>query len=405
MSFDVVSFRKFFPQLERKVGPNPLIYLDNGASTLKHSKVTDRVNSYNRFESSNVHRGAHHVSRQGTEEYEGARSKVAQFLNASDPREIVFTRGTTESVNLVASILEQEVNAGDEVVITPFEHHSNIVPWQVLCEKRGAFLKVVPFDKEKGVTLEAFKSSLSEKTKIAAFIHYSNSFGQKLAVENFVEECGKLNIFTLIDGAQALLAEKVDVQKIGCDFYAFSGHKVYGPYGIGVLYGKAELLEKLPPYQTGGSMIDRVTFEKTTYADIPQKYEAGTPNIAGAIGLGEALRAVEDSDVSAGHDYVVQLRQKMKDSLQSLAKTTVYDFESDSYTGVLSFNVDGAHSSDVGTLLDKYGIAVRAGHHCTQPLMELMGVSGTVRASLAPYNTIDDVNALIESMRKVEDFF
>ena len=405
MTFEVDNFRKGFPQLERMMGPNRLIYFDCGASSLKHSKVTDRVNTYNRFETSNVHRGAHHTSRQGTENYEGARQTLQKFINAEKSEEIVFTRGTTEGINFVASVLTNQLRPGDEILITPFEHHSNIVPWQMLCEKTGAKLKVAPFDQYTGMSLETFQGSVTEKTKVAAFIYYSNSFGNRFPVEKMVESCHSRGILTLIDAAQAMLTETVDVQKIGCDFLVFSGHKMYGPYGIGVLFINQRHLNSLPPYQGGGSMIDRVTFEKTTYAEAPQKFEAGTPNISGAIGLGEAAKVIMEEDMLAMHRHVLNLRKKLIQGLITREKIDFYEFPGDDHTGVVSFNVKGSHSSDVGTLLDKYGYAVRAGHHCTQPLMDLIGISGTVRVSFAPYNTLEEVENFLKTLDKVEEFF
>lgn len=405
MSFDVQTFRKSFPQLERTMGPSKLVYLDSGASSLKHSQVTDRVNSYNRFESANVHRGAHQTSRQGTENYEGARQRIQKFINASSEKEVVWTRGTTEGVNFIASGLETYLQKGDEILITSFEHHSNIVPWQVLCEKTGAQLVVADFDAKNGLNLENFKSKISPKTKLASFIHYSNSFGNRMPVEEMVEVCKAQGVLTLVDSAQAVLTEKIDVQKIGCDFLVFSGHKMFGPYGIGVLYIRQDRFDLIPPYQTGGSMIDRVTFEKTTYAEPPQKYEAGTPNVAGAIGLGEAANLILNMGLAEAHQHVLDLRGQLLDGLRSRGFIEVYNFESRDYTGVVSFNVKGAHSSDVGTLLDKYGFAVRAGHHCTQPLMDLLGVPGTVRVSMAPYNTQKEIHDFLTTLDKVEEFF
>jgi cysteine desulfurase / selenocysteine lyase len=403
--FSSSHFRKFFPQLERKIGLNPFIYFDNGASTLKHNLVTDRINTYNRFETSNVHRGAHMVSRQGTVEFENARSLVKKFINSKNECEIIFTKGTTEGINLVASVIENLINENDEILITPFEHHSNIVPWQILCQKKKAKLKIVPFDPIQGLTFENFKNSITEKTRICSMIQYSNSFGQRLPIEQMISECRKHNILTLVDGAQTPITEEIDVQKLNCDFFVFSGHKMFGPYGIGILYGRKDLLEALPPYQTGGSMIDRVTFEKTTYADLPQKYEAGTPPISGAIGLGVAIQSIFEMNIKEAHNYVFQLRKLLIEGLKTINSCELYEFPSESYAGIVSFNIKGAHPSDVGTLLDKYGIAVRTGHHCTQPLMDLMGIKGTVRASLAPYNSEFEIDYFVKTLKKVEEFF
>lgn len=405
MSFQYEQFRKSFPQLERKMGPSPLIYLDSAASTLKHSDVTDRINGFNRFEVSNVHRGAHQVSRQSTEFYEDGRKKIQEFVNATSETEIVFTRGTTEGVNLVANILESQMEPGDEILITPFEHHSNLVPWQILCEKRKCQLKIIPFDAKNGINIDDFKNSLTAKTRLVAMVYYSNSFGNRLPVDKMVEECRNRGILTLVDAAQAVLTEKIDVQKLTCDFLCFSGHKMFGPYGIGVLYGKKAVLEKRPPYQTGGSMVDRVTFEKTTFANIPQKFEAGTPNITGVIGLATVVNVVKAMNLPAAHKYVLELREQVLAGLRKIENCTIYDFTATDYCGVVSFNIKGSHPTDVGTLLDKYGIAVRAGHHCTQPLMGILGIPGTVRISLAPYNTSSEIEYFLNTLTKVKEFF
>ena len=405
MSFNVESFRKNFPQLERTMGPRKLVYLDSGASSLKHSLVTDRVNSYNRFETANVHRGAHQTSRQGTESFEGARKSLQQFINADSASVVVWTRGTTEGINFIASGLEARLQKGDEILITPFEHHSNIVPWQVLCEKTGASLVVAEFDREVGMTLESFQNGLSDKTKVASMIFHSNSFGNRMPVEEMIKICKQKDVLTVVDAAQTVLTEKIDVQSLNCDFLTFSGHKMFGPYGIGVLFIKKEHFSEIPPYQTGGSMIDRVTFAKTSYAEPPQKYEAGTPNIAGAIGMGEAAKQILVMDLEEAHRHVLNLRNRLYGALREKTNVEVYNFPAEDYAGTLSFNIKGAHCSDVGTLLDKYGFAVRAGHHCTQPLMDLLGIPGTVRVSLAPYNSEDEILELVETLGKIEEFF
>ncbi len=405
MAFDVTNLRKKFPQLEKTFGPRPLVYLDNAASSLKHSDVTDRLNTYNRFETSNVHRGAHLTSRQGTESYEGARQKIQSFINAEKSEEIVFTRGTTEGINLVASCLEDTLQEGDEILLTPFEHHSNIVPWQQLAQKTKAVIKVAEFDRKQGMTLDAFEKALTDKTKIAAFTYYSNSFGNRLPVEKMVEKARSKGAMTLVDAAQAVITERMNVKSLNCDFLVFSGHKMYAPYGIGALYMKESLMESLPPYQTGGSMIDRVQFTETSFAKPPQKFEAGTPNIAGAIALGTAADLLMKTDFKEQHQYVSGLRKALLERLSLENHIKVYNFPSDDYTGVVSFNVQGAHCSDVGTLLDKYGVAVRAGHHCTQPLMDLIGIPGTVRASIAPYNTEEELSFLLGTMEKIKEFF
>lgn len=406
MSFNSKEFRKHFPQLEREVENHSLVYFDNGASTLKHLDVIDRVSTYNKLEVANVHRGAHSLSQWGTEAYEKARESLQKFVGAKDSREIVFTRGTTESINLVANIVaEAMLQKGDEILISPFEHHSNIVPWQMICEKYGCQLKVIAFDPKEGVRINDVVAAMTEKTKLCSFLWYSNSFGNRLPVEDIIKECKKRNIITLVDAAQTALTEKINVDQLGCDFLALSGHKMFAPYGIGALYGRLELLDKLPPYQGGGSMIDRVSFEKTSYAQTPQKYEAGTPNVAGAIGLGLACDVIASMNFADQHKHILSLRKVLKEGLSEISSCEIYDFESSDYSGVLSFNIKGAHPSDIGTLLDKYGVAVRAGHHCTQPLMELLGIEGTVRVSLAAYNTENEVKYFIDTMKKVEGFF
>ena len=405
MSFSPQAFRQNFPQLGQRVNDKALIYFDNAASTLKHAAAINRSHSYNSYEVSNVHRGAHTLSRQGTENYEAARKVVQRFIGAEHDSEIVFTRGTTESINLVASSLSGLLQTGDEIVLSPFEHHSNIVPWQILCEKRGCELKVLDYSNDIHKLSDILQKVISKKTRLVSFLHYSNSLGHRMPVEKMVEICRENQIMTLIDGAQALLSEKVDVKSLGCDFYCFSGHKLFAPYGIGVLYARQSILEKMPPYQSGGSMIDRVTFGKTTYADSPQKFEAGTPNVAGALAMASALNAIEKDGVQNYHKHVDQLRQRLLKGLRAIPICELYEFHADHFCGVVSFNMKGAHSSDVGTLLDKYGVAVRSGHHCCQPLMDLMGIAGTVRASLAPYNTQAEVDFFIETLKKIEEFF
>ena len=405
MIFKVENFRPLFSQLERKKGPISVIYFDNGASTLNLNKVADRVNHYNRFEVSNVHRGNHQISRQSTENYEQARCKLQHFIHARRSEEVIFTSGTTESINLVANSLESKFKEGDEILISSMEHHSNIVPWQVLCEKKSCHLKVIPFDSKTGMTREIFKKNLSKKTKLVSLILYSNSFGNRLPVENIISDCRNHEIFTLIDAAQAPLSQTIDVQKLDCDFLTLSGHKMYGPYGIGILFGRKELLDSMPPYQVGGGMIDRVSFKKTTYGETPQKFEAGTPNIPGAIGLGMAADFIRNQNIDEQHQHVLNMRDSLKKELMKIDSVELYEFESKDYTGTISFNIKGTHPSDVGVLLDKYGVAVRSGHHCNQPLMDLMKLPGTVRVSLAPYNSLKEIDSFLRIIKKVKEFF
>lgn len=405
MAFDPTSLRSSFPALEQKINDNELIYFDNAASTLKHKAVCDRVYNYELYETSNVHRGAHTLSRKGTENYEGARDRIKNFIGAEKSEEIIFVRGTTEGANLVASCLSETFSPGDEILISPFEHHSNIVCWQRICEKKNLKLRVMNFNPKTGIDLEAVENSLSEKTKLMSFLWYSNSFGNRLPVEKLVHMCRDKGIYSFVDAAQATLHEKMNVKDLGCDFLTFSGHKMFAPYGIGALYGRREVLEKMEPYQSGGSMIDRVDYDKTRFADIPQKFEAGTPNISGAIGLGEAVSIVEASPFEEWHSHTQNLRSQLIEALSEIRDIEIYNFPAESYTGVISFNIKGVHSSDVGSLLDQYGIAVRTGHHCTQPLMKAMGIEGTVRVSLAPYNTTKEAEKFAEKMKKVREFF
>ena len=312
MAFNPQDLRQNFPELSIKVNGKDLVYFDNAASTLKHEAVSNRVHDYNKFEASNVHRGAHFLSNQGTENYEAARRQVQKFINAKSADEVIFTRGTTESINLVAaSYCDWELSPGDEIVLSPFEHHSNIVPWQEICKWNEFKIRVIDFDPKYGVTSEAIDKAITSRTGFVSCLWYSNSFGHRLPIEEIISKAKKVGAKTLIDGAQAPLHEKIDVQKLDCDFLAFSGHKMFAPYGIGALYGKTELLEMMRPYQTGGSMIDRVSFKETRYADIPQKFEAGTPNVGGAIGLGKACETISELNIDSWHSHLSKLRDKL----------------------------------------------------------------------------------------------
>ena len=405
MLFPVDEFRKNFPQLTRRIHGHPLVYFDNAASTLQHSRVSDQVDQYNRNQVSNVHRGSHTLSRESTNLYEEARIRVQKFIGASSPEEIIFTRGTTESINLVAHILSlKNLSPSDEILISPFEHHSNTVPWQMVCERVGCSLKVWKAQLGQGFCKKSFLSALSSQTKVCSFLWYSNSFGHGLPVEYMVKECRQRGIHTLIDAAQVPLTEKIDVGMLDTDFLCFSGHKMFAPYGIGILYGRKSLLETLPPYGGGGGMVDRVTFEHTKYGDLPYKYESGTPHIPGAVGLSQAMDIIESLDFKAQHEHTLALRENLQKGLEDLG-VLFYDFESSNYTGVLSFNVPSAHCTDVADLLDGYGVAVRAGHHCNQPIMDVIGVPGTVRVSLTCYNTQKEVDIFLKTIKKVITFF
>ena len=401
--FDVASLRAEFPLLAESVRGKPLVYLDNGATTQKPRAVIDAVSRYYESVNSNVHRGAHYLSDQATADFEGARQAVAEFLNASR-EEIIWTRGTTEAINLVAQCHGREtLKPGDEVLITGMEHHSNIVPWQLACERTGATLKVVPVLADGSLDMQAFHQLLGEQTRIVAVVHVSNSLGTVNPVQQIIDAAHRIGAVTLVDGAQAVSHFPVDVRRLDADFYTFSGHKLFGPTGIGVLYGKQALLESMPPYQGGGEMIEVVTFEKSTWNQLPYKFEAGTPHIAGAIGLGAAIRWLQSQDRDA--------LQAHEQSVLSAAQERAREFPGLKAIGtapnkvsVISFLLDGAHPNDVGQLLDQQGIAVRTGHHCTMPLMDHFGIAGTVRASFSIYNTLDDVERLFAGLEKVTQF-
>lgn len=402
---DVETLRKDFPILATNVRGCPLVYLDNGATTQKPRPVIETIQHYYEFENANIHRGVHYLSMVATEAYEAVREKVRAFLHARETREIVFVRGTTEAINLVAnSYAAPRLQAGDEILITAMEHHSNIVPWQLVCERQQARLRVIPITDTGELVLDAIPNLLSPRTKLLAITHISNALGTINPIADIVRLAHERGVPVLVDGAQAVAHTKVDVRALDCDFYAFSGHKIFGPTGIGVLYGRAELLEEMPPYQGGGDMIASVTFEKTTYNEIPYKFEAGTPHIAGVIGLGAALDYVGriGLDRIEQHeklllDYATE-RLSAFDDIQILGQAA-------HKAALISFNMRGIHPHDVGTILDRYGVAVRTGHHCAQPVMDRFGVPATVRASFAFYNTIHEVDVLVEALAKVREVF
>ncbi len=378
----------------------PIVFLDSAASSQKPQCVIDAINYYYSYQHANVHRGVYQLSQEATDAFELGREKVKSFINSESSDEIIFTRGTTESINLIASSFGSKyLKRGDEVVISTMEHHSNIVPWQMICEQKGATLKIVPINDRGELDMVAYKSLLNSNTKIVSIVHVSNSLGTINPIKEIIDLAHQKDIPVLIDGAQATLHTKIDVQELDVDFYVFSGHKVYGPTGIGVLYGKRKWLEAIPPYQGGGEMIANVTFDKTTYNDLPFKFEAGTPDISGAIAIGVALDYVE----KIGFDNIQKHEQMLLDYATSeLSKINGLKLigTAAQKASVVSFNIEGAHPFDVGTILDKLGIAVRTGHHCTQPLMEYLGIPGTVRASFAVYNTIDDIDQLIAGVKR-----
>jgi cysteine desulfurase/selenocysteine lyase len=394
-----------FPILSRPIKGKRLAYLDNGATTQKPSAVIDAERDYYEQSNANIHRGVHWLSQHSTDLYEQGRESVRRLLNAANANEIVFTRGTTEGINLVAfSWGRANIKAGDEILITGLEHHSNIVPWQLLCEQTGAVLKVVPVTDSGELDMSAFQALLGSKTRLVGVAHVSNALGTVNPVQEITRLAHAAGALVLIDGAQAVAHQKVDVQAIDCDFYAFSGHKLYGPTGIGALYVRREILQDMPPWQGGGDMIYTVSFERTTYADAPQRFEAGTPNIAGVVGLDAAIRYVE----SVGLDLIAAHEQSLLDyanaAAQALPGLRIIG-TAPHKAGILSFVMDGIHPHDLGTILDTEGVAIRAGHHCAMPLMTRFGIPGTARASLALYNTREDVDALISALLKAQKLF
>ena len=403
--FDAARVTGDFPALHQYVHGKPLVYLDSAATTLKPQAVIDAVDSVYEKDSANIHRAVHLLSQRATARFEEAREKVRAFLNARSTSEIIFTRGTTESMNLVAQSFGRSLlREGDEVLVTELEHHSNIVPWQILCQQTGAKLVVVPITDRGEVLVEAFQEKLSERTKIVALAHVSNALGTVLPVKELARLAHEQGAVVVVDGAQAVSHVDVDVQALDCDFYAFCGHKLYGPTGIGVLYGKERLLEGMPPYQGGGDMIRSVTFEETIYNDLPYKFEAGTPNIAGAIGLGAAVDYLTSFDWTALHAHEANVLRYATEALETVPGLRMIG-TAPGKVAALSFLMDAAHPHDVGTIVDAEGVAIRTGHHCAQPVMEHFGVAATARASLGMYNTTDDIDALVRSLNKVQELF
>jgi cysteine desulfurase/selenocysteine lyase len=398
---DIQKIRADFPILSQTVNGKPLVYFDNGATSQKPQIVIDAIEKYYQEINANIHRGVHTLSQLATDAYEVSRGKVQNHINAKFAHEVLFTSGTTFGINLVTNGFTSILKPGDEVIVSSLEHHSNIVPWQMLCERSGATLKVIPMNEDGELIMEAFEALLSEKTKVVTVNHISNALGIINPIKHIIEKAHAVGAAVLIDGAQAVPHLKPDVQDLDCDFYAFSGHKMCGPTGTGILYGKEAWLNKLPPYQGGGEMIKEVTFEKTTYADLPHKFEAGTPNIAGGIVLGTAIDYLNN----IGFDNI----QKQEEALLAHATKRLLEIEGLRIYGtgknkasVVSFNIDGIHPYDIGSIIDKLGIAVRTGHHCAQPIMNFFCIPGTIRASFSFYNTIEEIDAMVEAVKKAQ---
>jgi cysteine desulfurase/selenocysteine lyase len=402
---DVQTVRADFPVLASNANGKPLVYLDNAATSQKPQAVIDALSAFYRTQNANIHRGVYALSQEATLAYEGARGKLQRFLNAADPHEIVFVRGTTEAINLVARTYGlTNLRAGDEIVLSTMEHHSNIVPWQLACEATGARIRVIPMSDAGELDLDAYAGLLTERTKLVAVVHISNSLGTINPVKEIVRLAHDAGVPVLIDGAQAAPHQPIDVRDIDADFYALSGHKMFGPTGIGVLYGKAAFLDAMPPYEGGGEMIRSVSFEKTTYAPLPAKFEAGTPHIAGAIGLGVAVDYVRGLSWEWIQSHEHELLERATATLDAIPGVRITG-TAEEKASVVSFVMDGVHAHDVGTILDQEGIAIRTGHHCTQPVMERLGVPATARASFAFYNTVEEVQALAHGVQKVREVF
>ncbi len=405
MAFDIHKIRSEFPILKRKVYDKPLVYFDNAATTQKPQAVIDRISDYYANENCNIHRGVHLLSQEATTAFEETRDQIVAFINAPKREEVIFTKGTTESINLVASTFgRKRLNEGDEILITGLEHHSNLVPWQMLCYEKGAKLQVVPFNDKGEVELSAFSDMISDRTRLIAVAHISNTLGTINPVKEMISLAHKKNIPVLIDGAQAISHLKVDVDDLDCDFYCFSGHKIYAPMGVGVLYAKEEHLENMPPYQSGGEMVERVSLNETSFNELPLKFEAGTPNVEAVLGMGTAISYMEDIGIQEIATYEKDLLAYGTKRLQEINGLHIYGTATHK-TGVLSFIIDDIHSYDAGTIIDKFGIAVRTGHHCAQPVMDSFGIPGTIRASLAIYNTKEEIDQLVEAIHQVKNMF
>lgn len=403
--FNVEQVRSDFPVLTRKVHGKPLLYFDTAASAQRPAAVIEAIDNFYRVHNANVHRGVHSLSQEATDLYEGGRAKLAEFINAASEREIIFTRGTTEAINLVAqSFLRPVLNPGDEILVSHMEHHANIVPWQMLCQQTGAILKVIPINQRGELEIESLPELLTERVKLVGLVHISNALGTVNPVAEVCRMAKKFGIPVLIDGAQAMPHIPVDVQALGCDFYCLSGHKMYGPTGIGALWAREATLEAMPPWQGGGEMIRRVTFEKTTWNDVPAKFEAGTPHIAGAIGLGAAvdyLSSFDPAELAVHENTVLEYGSKRLQEIEGLRIIGTARHKA----GVISFTLKDIHPHDLGTVIDHYGIALRTGHHCAMPVMQFFGVPATARVSFGLYNTVGEVDALVEALHSAREMF
>ncbi len=402
---DIDSIRKDFPFLEAENGENPLVYFDNASTTQKPIQVLNKLNQFYRKSNANVHRGVYRLSQQATDAYENARKKIAGFINAKDDRSIIFTRGTTESINLVAyAWAQQQLKPGDEILVTEMEHHSNLVPWQITAERTGAILKYIPLNDDLELDLEKPEKYFTPKTKVFALIHKSNALGKLNPVQQLIRHAKTVGAITVVDGAQSVPHTTVDVQQLGCDFFAFSGHKMLGPTGVGVLFGKPELLESMEPFQSGGEMIEKVTMTHSTWNDIPWKFEAGTPNIAQAVGLGKAIDFLQNISMKKVEEHIGELTEYGMKKLNEINGVRIYN-KKNIHGGIISFNVDGVHPHDLAQFLDQDNIAIRTGHHCTQPIMKKLGVSGTARISFYIYNTKEEIDKLCGCMKSTLNYF
>ncbi len=400
-SFNSIRIRDQFPILNKKINNNQLVYFDNAATTQKPRQVIEAINKYYSEYNANIHRGIHTLAEKATQEYEKTRKTVSKFINSRSEKEVIFTRGTTEGINLIASsFVKKFIKKGDEIIISEMEHHSNIVPWQMICEENGIILKTINVFENGEIDLDNFKELISNKTKFLSIVHTSNTLGTVNPIKEMMEICKKNNINTMVDGAQASAHSKIDVQDLNCDFFVLSAHKMYGPTGVGIVYGKEEILEKMPPYMGGGEMIKDVNFKKTTYNELPYKFEAGTPNIGDVIGFNEALSFISNIGLDNVSSYEKELKDYASKSLNEIEGINIIG-NSKNKIGIFSFTIDKVHYYDLGLLLDSKGIAIRTGHHCTQPLMEKFNLEGTARVSLAVYNTKNEIDYFVEKLKQL----